>query len=160
MGRSRRDSRGAAALEFALLVPLIVMIIFEVISWSYMFSFRQALSQAASEGARAAVGAPLTSCGTRPWPAACDARLAAETAVRASLQSYAGGSLACGAGGLTCTIDEAPASDCASGHRCVRVLVHYPYRTKPLLAGMPSEIPPFDLVLPPDLEFSSIVQVS
>jgi Flp pilus assembly pilin Flp len=160
MESSRRRPRGAAAVEFALLAPLILMIACEAISWSYMFSFRQALSQAVSEGARAAVGAPLVNCSARPWPASCDARAAAETAVRASLTSYGHGGLACGAGGLTCAVDEAPSGDCAIGHRCVQVTVRYPYRSRPLLGGMPTQMPPFDLVLPPDLQFTSIVQVS
>jgi hypothetical protein len=106
------------------------------------------------------VGAPLANCSTPPWPTSCDARVAAETAVRGSLSGYRAGALGCGAGGLTCTIDQAPAADCASGHRCIVVTLSYPYRSRPLLAGMPSEIPPFDLVLPPDLEFTSVVQVS
>ena len=45
-------------------------------------------------------------------------------------------------------------------HTCIRVTVSYPYRSKPLLSGMPSAIPPFSLVLPPDLSFTSVVEVS
>ena len=41
-------------MEFALLVPLLVLILFGIISYGVMLSFRQSLSQAAAEGARAA----------------------------------------------------------------------------------------------------------
>src|ERR1044072_971056 len=58
MGRGRRSQRcsedGAAAVEFALVVPVLVLILFGIISYGVMLSFRQSLSQAAAEGARAA----------------------------------------------------------------------------------------------------------
>jgi hypothetical protein len=41
-------------VEFALLVPLLVLVLFGIISYGVMLSFRQTLSQAAAEGARAA----------------------------------------------------------------------------------------------------------
>ena len=51
--RRERGSRGAAAVEFALLVPIVLLLLFGIISYGYMLSFRQAMSQGASEGARA-----------------------------------------------------------------------------------------------------------
>ena len=55
VGRRRAPSeRGAAAVEFALVVPLLLLLIFGIISYGMMLSFRQGLTQAASEGARAA----------------------------------------------------------------------------------------------------------
>lgn len=41
-------------MEFALVVPVLVLILFGIISYGVMLSFRQSLSQAAAEGARAA----------------------------------------------------------------------------------------------------------
>lgn len=159
--RRRTADRGASAVEFAIIVPLVLLVLFEVIGWGYMFSFRQALSQAADEGARAAVGATLTGCGTTgTWDSSCDAQVAATTAINNTLSnySYGGVKLACGAAGVTCTIGAA--TTCASGHRCVSVVVNYPYRSQPLLGGLPTNVGPFNVVLPPNLSFTSIVQVS
>ncbi len=47
-------SNGAAAVEFALVLPLLMLLLFGIISYGVMLSFRQSLSQAAAEGARAA----------------------------------------------------------------------------------------------------------
>ena len=57
-GRVRRDARGAAAVEFALVLPILVLLVFGIISYGYMLSFRQGISQAAAEGARAAAVTP------------------------------------------------------------------------------------------------------
>ncbi len=51
--RPARRERGAAAVEFALVVPLLLTLVFGIISYGYLLSFRQSLSQAAAEGARA-----------------------------------------------------------------------------------------------------------
>ena len=167
MANVRRHERGAAALEFAILLPLLLLILFEVISWAYMFSFRQTLSQAASEGARAAVGGSTTlTCGNDPstfTTSGCPAQYAAAKAIENALDQY----------GMTCVATVPTGSDqvqcsipapttCAGDatHTCIRVTVSYPYRSKPLLSGMPSAIPPFSLVLPPDLSFTSVVEVS
>src|SRR4051812_19761322 len=61
LGRAsrRRAEGGAAAVEFALVAPFLLLLVFGVISYGYMLSFRQALSQGAAEGARAAAVSPL-----------------------------------------------------------------------------------------------------
>ncbi len=58
----RRDDRGAVAVEFALVFPLLVLIVFAIIQYGFYFWGMQGGSAAAREAARkAAVGAP-TSC--------------------------------------------------------------------------------------------------
>lgn len=52
-GRSRQ--RGVAAIEFALVITLFLVILFAVISYGSMFWVQQRLSQAAGEGARVAI---------------------------------------------------------------------------------------------------------
>lgn len=158
--RARRE-RGASAVEFGVMIPVILLVILEVMSWAYMFSFRQALSQAADEGARAAVGAPSATCpATATWTSSCSGQAAVTTAVRNALGNYkyGGTQLACGAAGLVCTVTGT--SSCPVGHNCVSVTVTYPYRSQPLLGHLPTNVGPFNLVLPPDLSFTSIVQVS
>ena len=53
MVRRRRD-RGAAALEFALVLPVLLIIVFGIIDFGRMLNAKIVLTQAAREGARAA----------------------------------------------------------------------------------------------------------
>jgi Flp pilus assembly protein TadG len=53
----RRDDRGAAALEFALVLPILLMLVFGAIQFSFWFFSAQSGSSAAREAARgSAVG--------------------------------------------------------------------------------------------------------
>lgn len=52
--RRRATDRGAAAVEFALILFPLMLIVFGIINYGDMLSVRQSVSQAASEGARAA----------------------------------------------------------------------------------------------------------
>jgi Flp pilus assembly protein TadG len=49
---ARRDERGASAVEFALLVPLVVMLLIGTVSTGLTYSDHLALTNAAREGAR------------------------------------------------------------------------------------------------------------
>lgn len=50
----RRDDRGAAAVETALLLPVILFLLFAIIDFGRMFNAQLTVTQAAREGARAA----------------------------------------------------------------------------------------------------------
>ena len=56
--RSRRhDQRGSALVEFAIASVILLVLLFGIIEYGYVLSFKQGLTQAAAEGARAgAVG--------------------------------------------------------------------------------------------------------
>jgi Flp pilus assembly protein TadG len=54
MRYTERDERGAAAVEFALLLPLLVMLVFGIIEFSVLYNRQQGLHAAAREGARVA----------------------------------------------------------------------------------------------------------
>jgi len=57
-GRSARD-RGAAAVEFAIVLPILLLIVFGIIDFGRLLNAQITLTQAAREGARlAAVGQP------------------------------------------------------------------------------------------------------
>jgi Flp pilus assembly protein TadG len=55
-----QDGRGTAGIEFALIAPVFIMLIFAVISFGLYFTMEIAVTVAASEGARATVGALST----------------------------------------------------------------------------------------------------
>ncbi|OKI40370.1 hypothetical protein A6A27_39725 [Micromonospora sp. CB01531] len=55
MGKARRPlDRGAAAVEFALLLPVVLLVVFAIIDFGRMLNAQIVISQAAREGARAA----------------------------------------------------------------------------------------------------------
>ena len=49
----RRDERGAAAVEFALVLPILVMFIFGIVEFGRAYNARIKLTSAVREGARA-----------------------------------------------------------------------------------------------------------
>lgn len=51
--RGRRRERGAAVVEFALVLPLLLMLVIGAIDWGWYFYLREVVTNAAREGARA-----------------------------------------------------------------------------------------------------------
>jgi Flp pilus assembly protein TadG len=51
--RRRGEDQGSAAVEFALVLPVLMLILFGIIDFGRMLNARITLSQAANEGARA-----------------------------------------------------------------------------------------------------------
>lgn len=150
--RGRREDRGAASVEFALVLPILMLLIFGVISFGMMLAFRQAVSQSAAEGARAAaVAMPNTSDAERVTRAT--------EAINDTLRSY----------GVTCTggsllRDGSPAGDCSvvikasctSGPgECAEVTLDYLYSDNSMLPAMG-----FGGLLPEHLRYVSEVRVS
>ena len=153
MGRGRdvgrRADRGAAAVEFALIAPLLLFLLFAIIGYGYMLSFRQALSQGAAEGAREAAVAPS---GYADADRIADAR----SAVDDSLDSY----------GITCVGDnlmrngtdvgtcEVTLDTCGS-NECVNVELGYAYSDHALVP-----VPGLGIVLPDNLSYTASARVS
>jgi len=153
--RSRgRDEKGAAALEFALVAPLLLMVLLGIVSYGYMLSFRQGMSQGAAEGARAAAVAIASAT-----PAQKSA--AAVNAVNLSLQSYG---VSCdnvtnkltrdGAQVGTCGVTIAPCTN-NTATSCATVALDYAYRDNALVP-----LPGLNVVMPENLTYSAVAQVS
>jgi Flp pilus assembly protein TadG len=153
----RRAEGGAAAVEFALVAPLLLLLVFGVISYGYMLSFRQALSQGAAEGARAAA--------VSPYPAAADKEQAAVDAINDALGVEAYGITCTGAAASsplkkdgvsvgTCSVTTA-ACDADPTKDCVTVDLDYRYRDNPLLPNFPG----VGLVLPSHLAYDATARV-
>ncbi|MBM7519577.1 TadE/TadG family type IV pilus assembly protein [Nocardioides nitrophenolicus] len=144
---STRRERGTAAVEFALIVPVLVLLVFGIVSYGMMLSFRQTLSQAATEGARAAAVQLDPSQRTSSAEEAIDDALAT--------LSVGGTTLSCDNPHVTCQIGAAVS--CGTGTaQCVTVTVTYPYRDHPVIPSVPL----VDRTLPESLSYSATVRVS
>lgn len=143
----RNDQRGAAAVEFALLLVPLLLIVFGVISFGMMLSFRQTLSQAATEGARAA--AVETDAAAR--------EATAITAVEDALATL-DASHTCGDGVLTCEIDVGPCANDGS-RDCVIVELVYIYEGEGGDPMIPSP-PLIGELLPDTLTYAATARVS
>lgn len=147
--RDRRE-RGAAAVEFALIMPILLLLVFGIISYGYMLSFRQAISQAAAEGARAAAVAQRDA----------DQVPDATAAMNDALDSYG---VTCADGALTrdgdavgtCGVAIATCAGEAASVQCVTVTIDYNYGDNPLLP-----VPGVGIVLPDNLRYSAVARVS
>lgn len=163
-----RVQRGAAAVEFALVAPLLFLLLFGIISYGYMLSYRQALSQGAAEAARSAAVLTASSSTT-------DKTTAAVSALNQSLNTYGVScSIANGAttGNLvknsstvgTCSVAVYDCSSVSGANPtqttatpdCIRVYVNHFYSANPLIPSFPG----LGAVLPSNLAYTAVAQVS
>jgi Flp pilus assembly protein TadG len=58
--KRKRDQKGAAAVEFAIILPVFVLLLFGMIEWGILLFNQQVITNASREGARAGivVGSP------------------------------------------------------------------------------------------------------
>jgi Flp pilus assembly protein TadG len=133
-------------VETALTLCFVVVpVVFGTISYGYMLSFRQTISQSAAEGARAAAVAPVTADRTAAGTHAVDVSMATGS-----------GSLHCGQGYLTCTVSVVPNCGDGSTRDCVKVTVTYPYRDHSLLPTVPG----LGFTLPSTIAYSAMAEIS
>jgi Flp pilus assembly protein TadG len=156
MGMSRaprnRSERGVAAVEAALTLCFVVLpIVFGIISYGYMLTFRQSVSQAATEAARAA--AVKTVSGTPAQRQAAQSA-AAVAAVNEAVGTF-NSTMKCGQAHLTCTVTFQSCPD-VSPSGCVRVQVNYPYRDHSLLPSVPG----LGIILPKNVGYSAVAGVN
>ena len=153
-GHRRRAERGAVTVEFVLVLPFFLFLIFLLIGMATMFSFRQALSQAATEGARAAAVQPLDATDaarTSDALAAINGTLGAQ----ADVTCVSGVLKRRGASAGTCSVS--PPAPCDGGKKCVTVRLSYAYRDHQLAGSMPF-VP--DAIFPSSLTYVSSARVS
>ena len=79
--RQRNRQRGVAAVEFALVLPLLLTVVLGAIDWGWYFFVNQLVTNAAREGARAGTLLP-----PRPTSTVSQAESAAEAASLAYLE--------------------------------------------------------------------------
>jgi hypothetical protein len=124
---ARRDDRGSAVVEAAFVLPVLGLLLFGIITFGYMMSFKQNLTEAATEGARAGA------------VAASDPTGAADAAMTNAAGTF---DQSCGSGGLTCIASLAdcptqPTPTPPTPVQCVTTIVSYDYEHHPLLPAVP-----------------------
>ena len=133
----RRDQSGAAAVEFALVVGLFVFILYGLISFGMILATKQRITNAAAEGARAAVGQTNAS----------DAKLAAKARVAES---------GLPAGAYTIGPDPLgePRVFACGVYQCIEVTVTYNLAGNPVVPPAPG----LGLVTPNTISSTAVVQ--
>ncbi|MEX2659755.1 MAG: TadE family protein [Acidimicrobiales bacterium] len=162
------DERGAAMVEFALVVPLFVFLLLGLIAFGLILALKQSVTQSAEEGARAAVGIFFVNGG----PATVeDKEQAAYEGARQGLTWL--GDKCCNHVGESASATSDPAAPLSistdvigcdggtsgPGNECMRVRVDYPYKDAPLMP-LPDGIPPFSFVVPDTLRSEAVVRVN
>lgn len=150
--RRRRTDRGAAAVEFALVVPLLLLLVLGILSYGVMLSFRQTLSQATTEGARAAAVTLVDADKTAQGTAAVNDALGS-TGVTCS----GGALLRDGAPVGSCDVGTpVPCVGASANPTCVTVTLVYAYDANPLVPSFPG----IGILLPAQLSYSATARVS
>ena len=127
------DESGAAILEFSLVVLLFVSFLYALIAFGVILAKKQEITNAASDGARAAVGS------SDPTEAA---RLRVERALGAPGTRYD---------------PDYVLEPCAGGTgQCIRVTIEWDYAANPVVPNPPV----FGKVTPDTLSAEAVVQVS
>jgi len=131
--RTRRNQSGAAAVEFALVVGLFIFILYGLIDFGMILSTKQRITNAAAEGARAAVG-----------------QTSSATAISAATARVLAAGLPAGA--YTPTYSTAA---CGS-NQCITVTITYDLSGHPVVPPAPG----LGLVTPNTITSTAVVQYS
>lgn len=159
-----RGEHGVAMVEFALLMPILGIMLFGIIEFGYLMSFRGGLAQGASEGARAAATAPraLVTSGSplfATYPNGRNNAQAISDATDAVNRAEANYGKTCGTGGLTCQFlitDCGSAIDTPALPDCMTVRLVYDNAGSPVMPP----IPLLNQAMPSTLSVSSSVQLN
>ena len=121
-GPPRLASRGAAALEFALVLPLFALLVMGAADYGYFFFCQQVVTNAAREGARAGtLTNPVTT------PPSSGAQTSARTAAQTAAQQYMQGSgVSCPNGGTSCINAQYTTT---GGNPAIDVIIQYNSRS-------------------------------
>ena len=154
-GRGRaRGEQGVAVVEFALIMSLLFMLLFGIIHYGLTLSFKQDMTRAAAEGARA--GAVVFPASGQSFEDAAYA--AAQSATEEAVKSF-GGSFAddgCLREGMQCNVSyPAPCIEDAS-HMCITVELIYDYGDHPLYGRMPI----VEAALPESIRAVSVARIN
>jgi Flp pilus assembly protein TadG len=123
---------------------LLAFLLFGIVAFGYLMSFRQNMVQASAEGARAGAVAVFTTGDTQ----------AISDATSAATQSLSFGKT-CGSGSMVCTVTTGTCSNNVNA-RCITVQITYHYSQSPLLP----DVPLLGSFLPTDITTKSVAQLN
>jgi Flp pilus assembly protein TadG len=151
--REDRD-RGAVIVEFALIFPIFIALVFGIISYSVMLNYRQGLSQAASESARAAAivpsGMAVSEKLTRATNALNDALGANGVTCASGVLKRNGATVG------TCVINPRTACPSDATRFCSIVTLDHAYRANPIIGSFPG----LGITLPEHITYQAVVEVN
>jgi len=134
-----RRQQGVAAVEFALVFPVMFLLIYGMITYGLIMVAQQTLTVAVGEGARAALR-----YSTSPASAACQAVDASATWLGANIS------------GCASAVPVATTCPYPAVSQCLTVTATYAYAQNPLVPTLPG----LNIILPTTLKASAIVQLS
>lgn len=150
--RRRDRSDGAAAVEAALVISFVVLpLVFAIIAYAYMLSFRQSLTQAVADGARTAAVAPAWS-GDQVSTNTAAVEDAINRALSAGVQCNGATMMRGGNVVGSCEVGPPHTKD---GSSFVTVDLKYDYGANPLLP-----LPLLGFVMPSTIKHSATVEVN
>ncbi len=141
---------GAALVEFTLVSVLLLLVVFGIINFGLLLSFKQDMTRAAAEGARA--GAVAAS-----GAAATDAEDETDRAVREFSNRFSADG--CNTAGMDCQVELL---DCGGSTNqpnvpdCITVTLIYDYQDHPLV----TPIPLLSGLLPNEVKAASVAKVN
>ncbi len=125
--REVTDQRGASAVEFALVLPIFLLLLFGIIQYGTIFLVRNQMIDATSDAARSAV--TYQSIGAAVY--------AARTELQQDVQQDGAGLIPinCSNPALTCSASQidAPTCNAPQNYSCLRVTVTYNYKKHPVI---------------------------
>ncbi len=153
--RGRGDD-GAALVEFVLVAILLFTLLFGIIQFGLILSFKQDVTRAAAEGARAGAVAVPTGSETFAEAAEAAAVTATEEAVEAIGGSFDG--VGCSHAGWTSCSSNVTVGTCTEdpSQQCVTVELAYNYGDHPLFGRMPL----VDQFMPDEVRSVSVARIN
>ena len=139
---ARRTESGSALVEFAIVLLPLCIILFGIITYGVDLSFKQSMTQAADEAARAAATAPYADGNA----------LAKDRARTATEDVMSGFGRSCTSPGMSCTFTVQP----CGADTCMVVELDYDLAGHPLLPKFPF----VDEALPSTVVARAVVQVN
>jgi Flp pilus assembly protein TadG len=153
--RRGRGDDGASLVEFAFVSVLLFTLLFGIINFGLILSFKQDVTRAAAEGARGgAVAIPLVSGQT--FSAAAQA--AATSAVNDAVKQMGGRfkTNGCSTPGMTCSPPVVAQCVSQTAYQCVTVKVSYAYKANPLYGNLPL----MKAFFPSTIEATSVARIN
>ncbi len=143
------NERGASAVEFALILPVFMLLVYGALAFGLALSLKHTMTEAAAEGSRSAIGAQMIAGDANQNAAYVRVALARAQTALGHYSTYAT---------VTPTV-QAPCPNAAANQSasvCVQVQISYPYSAHPIIPNAPG----LGLVIPSTIATVFTVQVS